>query len=192
MEQPKKTWNKEHLWPGGLDALKTIINTTGLVETTKWGGHIYTYNGKNVLAIGGFTNYFAVWFHKGVFLKDLAGVLINAQEGTTKSLRQWRFTDIRHIDEKLLLEYISEAIEVEKAGLAIKPGPKEFPMPEVLQTELDASPQMAAAFAKLSPYKQKEFLEFIGSAKRLETQAARLEKSKPMILAGIGLNDKYR
>ncbi|AWH86122.1 hypothetical protein HYN59_13825 [Flavobacterium album] len=192
MEQPKKTWNKEHLWPEGLDALKSIINTTGLEETTKWGGPTYTYNGKNVLAIGGFTNYFAIWFHKGVFLKDPAGVLINAQEGTTKSLRQWRFTNISQIDEKLLLQYINEAVEIEKAGLAVKPEPKQFAMPEILQKELDASPEMAAAFARFSPYKQKEFLEFIGSAKREETQKARLEKSKPMILEGRGLNDRYR
>ncbi len=192
MEQPKKIWNKEHLWPEGLDALKAIINKTGLVEMTKWGGPIYTHNGKNVLAIGGFSNYFAIWFHKGVFLKDPAGVLINAQEGTTKSLRQWRITDISQIDEKLVLRYISEAIEIEQAGMAIKPEKKDFPMPEIVQKELDSSPEMAEAFSNFKPYKQNEFLEYIGSAKRPETQLARLEKVKPMILEGRGLNDKYR
>ncbi|WP_325262934.1 YdeI/OmpD-associated family protein, partial [Flavobacterium sp.] len=45
---------------------------------------------------------------------------------------------------------------------------------------------------KFSPYKQKEFIEYIESAKREETKLTRIEKIKPMILDNIGLNDKYR
>lgn len=192
MEKEKKVWLKDDLWTEELEALKAIISKTELVETIKWGAPTYTVNGKNVLGTGGFKNYFTIWFYKGVFLKDPAGVLVNAQEGTTKSLRQWRFTSKGEIDEKLVLQYINDAIEVEKAGMAVKPAKKDFPVPEVLQKELDSSPEMAAAFGNLKPYKQNEFLEYIGSAKRLETQLTRLEKVKPMILEGRGLNDKYR
>jgi len=192
MEEERKVWDKVHLWESELEALKAILAKTELVETVKWGAPTYTLNGKNVLGIGGFTNYFAIWFYKGVFLKDPMGVLVNAQEGTTKSLRQWRFAAKAEINEKLILKYASEALEVERAGMAIKPQKKEFGMPEVLQKELDASPEIAAAFAAFKPYKQNEFLEYIGSAKRLETQVSRLEKVKPLILEGRGLNDKYR
>lgn len=181
-----------HLWESELEALKSILAKTELVETVKWGAPTYTLNGKNVLGIGGFTNYFTIWFYKGVFLKDPKGVLVNAQEGTTKSLRQWRFETKEDINEKLILQYAAEAIEVEKAGMAIKPQKKEFAVPEVLQKELDGSAELVAAFAAFKPYKQNEFLEYIGSAKRLETQISRLEKVKPMILEGRGLNDKYR
>lgn len=192
MEKEKKVWDKVHLWESELEALKAILAKTELVETVKWGAPTYTLNGKNVLGIGGFTNYFTIWFYKGVFLKDPKGVLVNAQEGTTKSLRQWRFETKEDINEKLILQYAAEAIEVEKAGMAIKPQKKEFAMPDVLQKELDASPELAASFAAFRPYKQNEFLKYIGTAKRLETQISRLEKVKPMILEGRGLNDKYR
>ncbi|MCW4467832.1 YdeI/OmpD-associated family protein [Flavobacterium sp. MFBS3-15] len=192
MEKEKKVWDKMHLWETELEALKAILAKTELVETVKWGAPTYTLNGKNVLGIGGFTNYFTIWFYKGVFLKDPANVLVNAQEGTTKSLRQWRFETKDDANEKLILQYAAEAIEVEKAGMAIKPQKKEFSIPEVLQKELDASAELAAAFAAFKPYKQNEFLEYVGSAKRLETQISRLEKVKPLILEGRGLNDKYR
>lgn len=192
MEQEKYIWDKSSQWTDELEILKSIINTTELVETTKWGGPAYTINGKNVLGIGGFKNFFTIWFFKGVFLKDEACVLVNAQEGTTKSLRQWRFTSAADIDSKLILQYINEAIANEKAGLAIKPEKKAFTIPEVLQKELNISSELSAAFEKFTPYKQKEFTEFIGSAKREETILARLEKVKPLILNGIGLNDKYR
>lgn len=192
MEKEKYIWDKSSQWPDELELLKSIINTTELVETTKWGGPAYTINGKNVLGIGGFKDYFTIWFFKGVFLKDEKGVLVNAQEGVTKSLRQWRFASAAEVDKKLVLQYINEAIENEKAGLAIKPEKKAFIIPERLQKELESSSNLSEAFAKFTPYKQKEFAEFIESAKREETQLARLEKIKPMIREGIGLHDKYR
>lgn len=193
MDSEKKyTWDKSILWTEELEVLKSIINTTGLTETVKWGGPAYTHNGKNVLGIGGFKDYFTIWFFKGVFLKDEAKVLVNAQEGVTKSLRQWRFTSKDEINEKLVLQYINEAIEVEKAGLAIKQEKKPFIIPERLQAELNASPALANAFAKFSHYKQKEFAEQIETAKQEKTIFARLEKIKPLILEGRGLNDKYR
>lgn len=191
-EQKKSAWDKSAKWPEELDKLKAIINTTGLTETTKWGGPVYTYNGKNVIGIGGFENFFTIWFFKGVFLTDEAGLLVNANEGTTKGLRQWRFTTIDQIDEKLVLAYISEAIAVEKAGLAITPDKKETVVPEYLAAQLDADPDLKRAFEGFTPFKQREFCEYIAEAKQDKTKAARFDKIKPMVLEGKGLNDKYR
>ena len=191
MEKENK-WDSSHLWPEELDTLKAIVNQTPLVETIKWGAPVYTYNGKNVLGVMGFKNFFTLWFYKGFFLKDEAGVLVNANEGNTKSLRQWRFTSKDEINEKLILQYINEAIEVEKAGLEIKPEKKVVQVPEALQAALDADPALADAFSKLTPGKQKDYNEHIASAKQEKTQLARLEKIKPIILEGKGLYDKYK
>ena len=123
MEKENK-WDRSHLWIEELDLLKSIVNKTGLIETIKWGAPVYTYKGKNVLGVMGLKNYFALWFYKGVFLKDEAGVLVSADDNT-KSLRQWRFASKEDVNEKLLLQYIKEAIAVEEAGLAIKPEKKK-------------------------------------------------------------------
>ena len=40
--------------------------------------------------------------------------------------------------------------------------------------------------------KRREYAEYISSAKREETKEKSLEKILPMIVAGIGLNDRYR
>ncbi|WP_116787473.1 YdeI/OmpD-associated family protein [Flavobacterium psychrotrophum] len=191
-EQKKTAWDKSSKWPQELDKLKAIINTTGLVETTKWGGPVYTYNGKNVLGIGGFTHFFTIWFFKGVFLKDEAGILVNANEGNTKGLRQWRFTSIDEIDEKSILTYVHEAIAVEKAGLAITPDKKETIIPEYLAAQLDADPDLKNAFEGFTPFKQREFCEYIAEVKQDKTKNTRFEKIRPLILQGKGLNDKYR
>jgi uncharacterized protein YdeI (YjbR/CyaY-like superfamily) len=188
----KHVWDKVNQWEEELLFLKSIIDKTELVETIKWGGPIYVYNKKNVIGIGGFKNYFAIWFLNGVFLKDEKKRLINAQEDKTKSMRQWRFTSKDEVNEKEVLEYIHEAIENEKQGKVIKPSKKEAIISELLDQEMAKNPALKEAFIKFSPYKQYEFLEYIETAKQEKTKLSRIEKVIPMILANVGLNDKYR
>lgn len=188
----KHVWDKVNNWEEELLFLKSIIDKTELVETIKWGGPIYVYNKKNVIGIGGFKNYFAIWFLNGVFLKDEKKKLINAQEDKTKSMRQWRFTSKEEVNEQDVLEYILEAIENEKQGKVIKPSKKEAIISELLNAEMIKNPALKEAFEKFSPYKQYEFLEYIETAKQEKTKISRIEKVIPMILANVGLNDKYR
>ncbi|SEO76610.1 Uncharacterized conserved protein YdeI, YjbR/CyaY-like superfamily, DUF1801 family [Flavobacterium sp. CF108] len=188
----KGMWKYSGKWEEELLLLKAIIDKTELTETTKWGGPVYVYEKKNVIGLGGFKDYFAIWFFNGVFLKDDKKKLINAQEEVTKSLRQWRFSSKEEINEKEILEYILEAIENEKQGKIIKPSKKEAIVSELLNAEMVKNPALTAAFEKFSPYKQYEFLEYIETAKQEKTKLSRIEKVIPMILGNIGLNDKYR
>lgn len=192
MSDKKHVWDKVNNWEEELLFLKSIIDKTELTETIKWGGPVYVYDKKNVIGIGGFKEYFTIWFYNGVFLKDEKKRLINAQEDKTKSLRQWRFTSKEQIDEKEILEYIAEAIENEKQGKIIKPSKKEPIISELFEKELNQDPALKEAFQKFTPYKQYEFLEYIESAKQEKTKLSRIEKVIPMVLGNIGLNDKYR
>lgn len=191
MEKENK-WNKTNQWENEIEQLHAIIRKTSLVETTKWGGSVYTHKNKNVLGIGSFKSYFGIWFYNGVFLKDEKKLLINANEENTKSLRQMRFTSVNEIDEKLILYYINEAIEIEEKGLFIPKEKKETIIPELLQNEMDKNQELLSKFNAFSPYKQREFIEHLTSAKQEKTQLARLEKIIPLIVEGKGLNDKYR
>lgn len=188
----KHVWHSNHLWEEELLLLKSIIDKTELEETVKWGGPVYVYNKKNIIGIGGFKDYFTIWFFNGVFLKDEKKKLINAQEDKTKSLRQWRFTSKDDVNENEVFEYIAEAIENEKQGKIIKPSKKEAIVSALLQKEMDQNPALAEAFQKFSPYKQYEFLEYIETAKQEKTKLSRIEKVIPIILRNVGLNDKYR
>lgn len=191
-ESKKHVWDKNNNWTAELTLLKSIIAKTALVETKKWGGPVYVLNGKNVIGIGGFKSYFGIWFFNGVFLKDEKKVLVNAQEGVTKALRQWRFNSTEEVNEKEVLAYIQEAIANETAGKYIKPAKKEAIVSELWLQELDQDEKLAEAFAKFSSAKQREYTEFIEQAKREETKHSRIEKIKPLIIQNIGLNDKYK
>ncbi|KFF06204.1 YdeI/OmpD-associated family protein [Flavobacterium reichenbachii] len=188
----KHVWDKMNNWEEEILFLKSIIDKTELVETVKWGAPVYVYNKKNVIGLGGFKDYFAIWFFNGVFLKDDKNKLINAQKDVTKSLLQWRFRSKEEVNEKDILEYIAEAIENEKQGKIIKPAKKEAIVSELLDKEMILNPALREAFQKFAPYKQYEFLEYIETAKQEKTKLSRIEKVIPMILANVGLNDKYR
>jgi uncharacterized protein YdeI (YjbR/CyaY-like superfamily) len=61
--------------------------------------------------------------------------------------------------------------------------------PDELRDRLDASPQLAEAFAKLTPGRQRAYLLHFAAAKQAKTRAARIDKAVPAILAGKGLDD---
>jgi uncharacterized protein YdeI (YjbR/CyaY-like superfamily) len=183
---------RNNYWEEEIDYLKSILVQTELVETTKWGGPVYTINGKNVLGAGGFKDYFGLWFFNGVFLEDKHNLLINAQEDVTKALRQMRFTSKDEVNEKIVLDYVHEAIENEKKGVKLKPSKKKTIHSQLLDNALNSDPELKKEFQNFTPFKQREFTEYIESAKMEKTKLSRLEKSRGMILNGIGLNDKYR
>ena len=177
-----------------LTILRTIINSTEIEETLKWSSPVYTINGKNVLGLGAFKHHFGLWFFNGVFLKDEKKLLVNAQEGKTKALRQMRFTSMHDIDNNTVLAYVKEAIENQKLGKEIKVdrSKKETIIPVELKQELNKDISYSSSFNNLTPYKQREYSKYIETAKREATKISRLEKIKPMILQGVGLNDKYK
>lgn len=185
--QKKKEWQKE------LDFLRAIILSLKLEETIKWGSPVYCYKGKNIVGFGAFKSYVGLWFFQGVFLKDKANVLTNAQEEKTKALRQWRFHSINEINESQIKEYTKEAIENQKKGKEVKPSRnKELIIPKELQNLLKKEKELNTQFQKLSQACKREYAEYISEAKKEETKRNRLEKIKPMIIAKKGLNDRYK
>ncbi len=175
-----------------LTALRSILNSTELEEAVKWGIPTYTINRKNVVGLGAFKNYVAIWFFNGSFLKDVAKKLINAQEGKTKGLRQWRFEDASEIDGALILKYVEEAIQNQKDGKEVKPEKKPLILPDELKEALASDSQLSELFDHLSLTNRRDYAEHISEAKRVETKQKRLEKIIPMIREGVGLNDKYK
>ena len=65
-------------------------------------------------------------------------------------------------------------------------------LPGLLKTALEQEPGLQERFNALTPYKKRDYVEYVATAKQLATQERRLQKILPMIRQGIGLNDSYR
>ncbi|MCA5005122.1 DUF1801 domain-containing protein [Sphingobacterium bovistauri] len=180
-------------WLDLYEKMSQLILKTNLTKEFKWGTDVYTFQGKNIIGWAGFKNFFSIWFYNGVFLTDPYQVLVNASEGKTKSLRQWRVKDNSDFDEKRILEYIQESIQTILDGKTIPIEKGSSKAPEgILKDELTNNKPFHEAFYKLTAGRQKEYIEYINEAKQDKTKIARLEKIIPTILSGKGLNDKYK
>jgi uncharacterized protein YdeI (YjbR/CyaY-like superfamily) len=186
---------KKEKWVKELELLRSTVLNLGLEETIKWGAPVYVDEGKNIVGFAAFKSYVGLWFFQGALIKDIEGKLINAQEGKTTAMRQWRFESFNGIVDELdqIAIYISEAVENSRSGREIKPNRnKSILVPEELQKVLDEDKLLNESFEKLSLGKKREYTEHISAAKRVQTKQSRVEKVIPMILEGVGLHDKYK
>ncbi|MEZ4944519.1 MAG: YdeI/OmpD-associated family protein [Cyclobacteriaceae bacterium] len=184
---------KKKQWTIELTTLREILVSTGMKEEVKWGTPVYSYKGKNIAGIAAFKSYVGLWFYQGALLKDAKEKLINAQEGKTRALRQWRFTSIKEVTPKLIKTYLKEAIQNARDGKEIKPHRDQpIVVPQELASYLKADTSTLKSFHALSKSKQREYTEYIAEAAKPETKTKRIEKILPLILQGVGLHDKYK
>lgn len=180
-------------WLPELSKLREIILSCELKEELKWGSPTYSVDGKNIIAMRGFKEHFAIWFFKGVFLKDKHQILIQSTESTL-GLRQIRFKTLQEIIEieTFLREYIFEAIDIEKAGFKVEQIKEtEIQISTELQSKFDLMPELKEAFDSLTLGRKKEYARYCSEAKQQKTRDSRVEKCIPLILNRKGLNDKY-
>ena len=169
--------NHRDNWKDCVDLMEQIVQEIGLQKEFKWGTNIYTFQGKNVIAWGGFKHFFSLWFYNGVFLSDPEKKLISASKGKTKALRQWRFTDVSEMDKSKIRSYILESIQTIKDGKTIKIEKNITVEPIGLLKEiLKSDNSLEQAFSALSPGKRKEYAEYIEEAKQDKTKQNRIEK----------------
>ncbi|MDT7831884.1 YdeI/OmpD-associated family protein [Flavobacteriaceae bacterium S356] len=183
---------KQTNWKKELEKLRSILLDLPLVETVKWGAPYYTDKGKNIVGMAAFKHHFGLWFTQGALLQDKHGKLMNAQEGKTNALRQWRCVSMDDIDEELIRVYVLEAIDNQRNGKAIKPQRKPLVIPDLLQNALDSNSELKEKYENFSLSHKREYADYISEAKREATKLSRLEKIVPMILESVGLHDKYR
>ncbi|CAB4985720.1 unannotated protein [freshwater metagenome] len=178
-------------WEEEFKLLREIALDSGLTEDLKWGHPCYTLKNGNVILIHGFKEYCAILFFKGALLKDDKAILIQ-QTANVQSGRQIRFTSASQIIKmrRTLKSYISEAINVEEAGIKVElRKPSDLIIPKDIQATLKKIPGLAPAFKKLTPGRQRAYVLHFSSAKQEKTRDARIERCAPMILKGKGLNE---
>ena len=182
---------RQDKWRAEFERLRNILLTSGLTEELKWGQPCYALDGKNVALIHGFKEYCAILFHKGALLKDPKGVLIQ-QTKNVQAARQIRFKSVQEVAklEKTLSAYVREAIAIERAGMKVPlKKTSAFEMPDEFKSKLAANAKLKAAFAALTPGRQRAYIFHFSQPKLSKTRTTRVQKHTPRILQGLGLDD---
>jgi uncharacterized protein YdeI (YjbR/CyaY-like superfamily) len=182
---------RQDKWRAEFEKLRQILLDSGLTEELKWGQPCYALDGKNVALIHGFKEYCAILFTKGALLRDPEGVLIQ-QTKNVQAARQIRFASVREVAklQKTVKAYLRQAIEIERAGLKVKlKKTEELELPVEFESKLAANAKLRAAFAALTPGRQRGYIYHFSQPKLSTTRAARVEKHITRILEGLGLDD---
>ena len=178
-------------WQAEIAEMRRVLAPLALHEDCKWGKPTYTLNGKNIVILQGFKDYFALGFFQGALLKDSKKLL--HQLGQTQAARVMKFTTAREIAAAAatIQAYVREAIATEKAGLRVeKKQTSDFPVPEELKEKLRKDSRFKHAFEALTPGRQRGYLYHFAGAKQPETRRARIEKAAPAIYAGKGFLER--
>jgi uncharacterized protein YdeI (YjbR/CyaY-like superfamily) len=181
-----KKWQKE------TDKLRKIALNCDLAEELKWSKSCFTFQKKNVAVIIPLKESCALALFKGALLKDPKHILQKAGEHSQAG-RWIKFTSLKEISalQATVTKYLYEAIEIEESGKKVKlKKASEYPIPDELQTRLDADSKLRAAFEALTPGRRKSYILHIGSAKQSPTRTARAERCVPLILSGRGFLER--
>jgi uncharacterized protein YdeI (YjbR/CyaY-like superfamily) len=180
-------------WKAEIAAMRRVIAGLPMKEECKWGKPTYTVDGKNIVIMQGFKEYFALVFFQGALGKDYRMVLV--QLGQVHAGRVLKFTSAKEITARAatIKAYVREAIAVEKAGLRMKPKKtSDFPVPEELSERFQSDPRFKRAFDALTPGRQRSYLYHFAAAKQSATRTARIEKAMPAIFAGRGFLEERK
>jgi uncharacterized protein YdeI (YjbR/CyaY-like superfamily) len=178
-------------WEAEIVEMRRVLAGFAMKEECKWGKPTYTVDGKNIVIMQGFKEYFGLGFFQGALLKDPKKVLL--QLGQVQAGRVMKFTSVKDIKANVatIKAYVREAMAVEKAGLRMeRKKTSEFPVPEELTERFRKDARFKRAFEALTPGRQRSYLYYFAAAKQSATRVARIEKAMPAIFEGRGFLER--
>ncbi len=178
-------------WKAEIAEMRRVLAGLAMREECKWGKPTYTVDGKNIVILQGFKEYFGLGFFQGALLKDPKRVLV--QPGRVQAGRVMKFTSAKEVRARAatIKAYVREAIAVEKAGLRMeRRKTSDLPVPEELTERFRRDSRFKRAFEALTPGRQRSYLYHFAAAKQSATRVARIERAIPAIFEGRGLLER--
>ncbi len=178
-------------WSGGLAKLRAICRESGLAETVKWGHPCYMHAGRNIAIIGALRGDFRLSFFNAALMTDPERIL-EKQGPNTRSADMIRFTenDVVAARAPIIRAYLKEAMGYAAKGVKPPKSAGEEETPDELLEALGADPDLAEAFARLTPGRRRSYFINLNAAKAPATRIARIAKFRSNILAGKGAMER--
>lgn len=178
-------------WAAGLAGLRRICLGAGLSEAVKWGHPCYMHAGRNIALLGAFRDDFRLTFFDAALLGDPGGVL-ERRGPNTRHPDMIRFTDNAQVAamEPVIRSCLEEAMAHARAGTRPPADEGGTDLPDELVAALERDPELAGAFHRLTPGRQRSYVINLGTAKTPATRVARIARFRDRILAGKGATER--
>lgn len=164
-----------------------------VAETMKWSFPHFEYKG--VLGnMAAFKQHVSWGFWKAKLMSDPHGIL--ARMGEKTSMGGVKVTQLADLPpEKVMVEYVREAIRLNEEGVKIERAPRkaaaEPDVPEELAAALKKSPAARKTFEGFPPSHRREYVEWITEAKQEATRQKRVAQTIEWLAEGKSRNWKY-
>lgn len=183
---------KVETWRTILCDVRAIVAATELEEQIKWGCPCYTIDGSIVLMLSAYKESVVVSFFRGNELSDPRGIL-EMPGKHSQYARYLRFTDVNSATEQesLLLEFIQQAITLERSGAKQTQQHTPAPAyPDELVHTFSQDSEYQQAFEALTPGRKRGYLIYFTDAKKSETRTNRINKLRSKVLLGKGHQER--
>lgn len=159
-----------------------------MVEDWKWGPNYYLHG--MVCGYGAFQKHVSFVFFQGVMLKDKKKIL-QVNPGNVHN-RNIKFTDVKEINDDILLEYLIEAIDNNiKGKKLIQAKDKTVIIAADIKKEFKKA-GVLAYFEALAYTHKKEYTMWIEDAKKEETRKSRIDKAIKKLNSKEMMNGAYK
>jgi hypothetical protein len=148
-----------------------------IIEDWKWGPN-YLKNGM-VCNFGYSKHHVHFGFFRGASLKDPKNLLAEGKDNLNS--RYMKLTSIDDIDEKVFIAYIKEAVRNNEKGIVVKD--RTVILPPDFRKALYTK-KLIDKYEHMNYTCRKEYVQWIGSAKKQETRASRIQRAVEMISRG--------
>ncbi len=158
----------------------------------KWSAPVFCKNGM-ICTVMPFKKHVNFAFFNGKHINDTYGLLITKEDN--KGMAHIHLNSMEDLDEAAFKYYVQEAIKINASTKKPKrsvPKKGSIDLPNDFKDLLEKQSMAYQHYIDLAPYKKREYLEWITSAKRENTRISRMEKAILLLNKGKGLNDKYR
>ena len=175
------------LWEPGLLQLRDLCRECGLDETVKWRQPCYVYRNRNIAIIGAFRGDFRLTFFDAALLKD-SDVVLERSGPNTRHPNMLRFSTPSDVSEREPTIRTCGMRLIDCADAGLRPATEALPIEVTAELEeaMKHDPELAVAFAALTPGRQRSYVVNLNSAKKSETRVTRIAKFRSRILAGKG------
>jgi len=185
-----------------LNHLRALVHRgcPDVEETIRWGMPMFDYQGP-LCSMAAFKKHCVFGFWKADLLDDATGPTQSAPQESKAT--NWGAPSSEPVLSKLvsrqdlpkdavLLRYIKRACKLNEQGIKVPKKTKApLPVPPQFAAALKKAKTAKAHFDKMSPSHRREYLEWIGEAKRAETRDKRITTAIEWLTEGKSRNWKY-
>ena len=160
-----------------------------ILEEIKWGAPHFTHKGI-VGAMAGFKQHVSMGFWNRKLLSDPEGLFKDTDCTHLSAIKAGSVGELP--DDRILLAYMQEAFDLNERGVKRAAGKREaLVVPEALADALAESPAARKTYEGFSWSNQKDYVEWVDSAKQAATRHRRVAQAIEWMEEGKPRNWKY-